>query len=331
MRCAVFRLLFLVSAILSFSSVLYAFTLVSAQKTSVITGYTRAVSTMTVTAETSGRLSQVNYGMGDTADGVFAVIDPVFTKLEIKAAEAAIRKLEVSAARIQSNIDFHKKDHARVETLYLSDAESESRRDASKLALDQAELSLAELQQEKAAIEVNLERLKEQLKRQYIKIPAGWTVTSKPLEAGELVSAGQPIASAGDFRKLVVPVFAENAQVRYLQSLGTFDVKVDGRITKAKLSRVSPAFDERTRKREIEIMIEESGIGGLFTEIQVRAPSEGFMVNSGAVSERYANPVIKPKGSDKNIRIRILGREGDMVFISSDEELKAGMELEAVR
>jgi multidrug resistance efflux pump len=307
----------------------FAYTLMPAKKHAVITGYTRAVSTMSVTAETSGRLSDVRLAMGDVSDGsVFAVIDPTFTKYDIQSVTNSIKKIDASVERLENNIAYLKKEFGRTESLYLSEVETESRRDAARQSLDQAEMSRDELLVEKESLGIQLSQLNEVLRRQYLKVPAGWTVTTKPLEKGELISAGALIAKAGDFRKLIVPVFVDNAQMDYLVKSGDIDVTVAGVKHKARVNRVSPAFDETTRKRPAEIIIDMSGVGGLTVEIPVETDAEGLMVHKDAVNERYANARVVSNGQE--IKVSIAGRDGDMVILAPNEKLKAGMELEAV-
>jgi len=300
-----------------------------AKKHAVITGYTRAVSTMSVTAETSGRLSEVKLAMGDISDGsVFAVIDPTFTKYDIQSVINSIRKIDASVKKLDNNIAYLKKDFDRTESLYLSEVETESRRDAARQSLDQAVMNRDELLVERESLTIKLSRLNEVLRRQYLKVPAGWTITTKPLEKGELVSAGALISEAGDFRKLIVPVFVDNAQMDYLVKSKEIDVTVAGVNHKARVHRVSPAFDEATRKRPAELIIDMSGVGGLTVEIPVETDVEGLMVHQDAVNERYANARVVANGQE--IKVSISGRDGDMVILAPNEKLKAGMELEAV-
>lgn len=324
-----FRLTAVSLIILLFSVSVHAYSVMSAEKMSVINGYTRAESTITVTAETSGRLVKVSLGMGDTSDGsVFAVIDPVFTVYSIKSVEASIKKTDAAIARMENNIAYLTKEYGRVESLYLSEVETESRRDSAKQQLDQSEMSLEELRADREALIVSRDELNEKLRRQYIKVPAGWRITSKPLEAGELVSAGQTIASAGDFRRLTVPVFADNDQLRFLQQSDTVDVTVDGRPAKAVISRINPSFDERTRKRELELLLDFPGIGGMNVEIPVKVPAGGLMVHEDTIVSRYANPKVRTKAGQE-VYVNILGRNGDMVIIADNPALNPGTELEA--
>lgn len=326
------RRFFLFILFLAFSFSAFGYTLLPAEKNVIITGYTRAVKTMTVTAETSGRLKEVKLGMGDMSDGgVFAVIDPVFTRYSIDSAEASMQKLDANIARVENNIAYLRKEYNRSETLYTNQADSERNRDTAKQALDQAELSLKELQAQKTSVKVQISELKEKLRRQYIHIPKGWRVTSKPLEKGELVSAGQSIATAGDFRTLIVPVYLSNDQLKYLRKKGTFEVTVDGKPEKARINRVNPAFDERTLKRHVELELDMEGLGGLVVRIPVTVPGDGLMVDKEAVSERYDNPKVRVKSTGKEIEVTVLGRDGDMVIIGDTSGLHAGMELEAVK
>ncbi|ADD69497.1 hypothetical protein Dacet_2743 [Denitrovibrio acetiphilus DSM 12809] len=321
------RFFFIIALFFSFNS--YSFTLLPAKKHSVITGYTRAIKTMTVTAETSGRLTQVNLDMGETSDGsVFAVIDPVFTKFSIDSVENSIGKIDASVRKLENSIEYLKKEFTRVDSLYASQAESESRLDSARQSLDQAVLSREELLIEKRSLEINLAELREKLRRQYIRVPAGWQITSKPLEEGELVNAGDVIATAGDFRELIVPVFVDNAQIDYLTSRNEFDIIVDGAEQKGNVTKINPAFDETTRKRQAEIGIKMQGVGGLLVEIPVVTNVSGYMVDKRAVNERYANARIF--SGEEEIHVQIVGRDGDMVILAPSEKLHVGMELRAV-
>lgn len=308
-----------------------AYTVMPAEKSSKITGYTRAVKSMNITAETAGRLVAVNYNMGDVVgEKTFAIIDPTFTKYSIRSVQTSIKKLSATIKRLENNITYQKKEFSRIESLYLSEVETESRRDGAKQSLDQSELSLAELMQDKAGLEVTLSELREKLDRQYIKIPTGWSTTSKPLEIGELVNVGQPIATAGDFRQLIVPVFVDNHQLKSLQSNKSIDVTIDGKAYEAVLNRINPAFDERTRKREVELLIDMTGIGGMYVEIPVKILADGFMVHEKTLISRYANPKVRIKQTGQSVRVNVLGKDGEMVLIGATPELKIGVELEAV-
>lgn len=310
----------------------FAYTVMPAEKISIIKGYTRAVNSMTVSAETAGRLVNIYAGMGHVSrGGVFAVIDPVFTELDIKSVEASIAKVEASKARIKNSVEYYKKEYNRVDSLYKNDAETESRLDSALYALEQAELSLGELEAESMSLKARLSQLKEKLDRHYIHIPKGWTITSKPLEKGEMVSPGQPIATVADFSRLVVPVFLSNEEMKYLQSKDTFKVKIDGKEETAKLNRVNPSFDERTRKREAEVLLDMEGIGGLVTEIPVRVKADGYMISEKALINRYSNPRVKVKSTGEEVRVSILSIEDGTVMIADNPQLSVGTELEVAQ
>jgi len=300
-----------------------------AEKINVIKGYTRAANSMTVTAEVAGRIKEINADMGHVSKGgVFAVIDPVFTELSIKSLKASLGKVEASKARIAESVAYYQKEYNRVEELYKSEVETESRRDAALHALAQAELSLGELDAEKKSILAQLSELKEKLSRHFIHVPKGWSITDKPLEVGELVGVGQPITTAGDFSSMIVPVYLDNEEMRYLADQKSFIIMLEGEEKQAELVRVNPAFDERTRKRQAEIKIEMKGIGGLLVEIPVKLRSDGLMISEKTLINRYSNPRVKIKSTGEEVRVSILSRDKGMVTIAATPELKVGMELE---
>ncbi|PLX70617.1 MAG: hypothetical protein C0602_03665 [Denitrovibrio sp.] len=326
------RLILIIFLTIGIISTSYAYTIMPAEKTNIIKGYTRAVNTMTITAEVSGRIKEIYADMGHVSKGgVFVVIDPIFTQLNIKSLEAALGKVDASKARLKESVDYYQKDYNRVAELYKSDVATASRRDDALHAFEQAKLSLNELEAERKSLLAQMEELKEKLQRHYIRVPEGWSITSKPLEVGELVSAGQPIATAGDFNKLIVPVFLSNEEMKYLSSKETFPIRLEGEELTAKLSKVNPSFDERTRKREAEILLDKQGLGGMLAEIPVKLKADGYLVSEDALINRYSNPRVKVKSTGQEIRVSVLSREDGMVMIAETPELKPGMELEAAK
>jgi multidrug resistance efflux pump len=308
----------------------FAYEIMPAEKEVQISGFTRADKSMTISAEAAGRVLAINYDMGDAVSGdVFAVIDPTFTEYAIEAVNSSLAKLDTNINQLENRIAYLKKEYERVQELFLSEVETESRRDAAKQAMDQAEFEMASVEQERVSLLISLAELKEKLKRHYVKVPDGWQITDKLIEKGEMAAVGQPLGKAGDFRSLSVPLFVDNKQLKALKKNDKIKVFIDGAMVDAALAKVNPAFDEKTRKREIELKVDmKNGFGGMRVDVPLLVETDGIMVHKDAVVSRYANPKVKIKESGKTVDVTIIGSSGDMLILAKDSLLAVGTEVE---
>lgn len=279
------------------------------------TGYTRARYMMDIIGEESGRCVRVLADVGDSVgpDGGFALLDTTFIDL-------ALEQNRVAQSRLGNQIAYYDKDVHR----YL---ELVGRAAAAQATLDglrhQKEQAVFELQ----ALKVEWKRLKERRKRFTIKAPLGWTVTERLVEPDEWVAVGQPLGRAGDFRTLLIPFAVSPAEYRALvkrkNQLELFfpDEAEHGVTVAAVLERISPAFDSRTRKIDLDLEVQgglETMRGGLRAELTLTLPdpSGTVLVPAAALVERYQEfwlvratgqrekVAYLGKGPDDTVRIR---------------------------
>jgi len=320
-----------VSLILA-SSFAFAYEVLPAKERGSLSGYTRAERSMVISAESGGRVIKINYDMGDVSDGrPFAVIDPTFAKLKVDSLLASLKKLDAGIAKLENRVDYLKKEYDRSETLFKKEVETENRRDQAKQAFDQAGFDMESMKRERESVAVSLAEAKESLRRHYLKIPMGWQISDRGVEAGELISAGQVIGKAGDYRSLIVPLVVTDGELASLREMEKIRLTVNGAPAEGVLDKVSPAFDERSRKRKVEIrLILENGLGGMLVDIPVAVNSDGIMVHKDAVVSRYANPKVKLSGG-RSVDVKVMRNSGDMLILVDNPELPVGTKLEAVK
>ena len=144
----------------------------------------------------------------------------------------------------------------------------------------------------------------------------------------------QPVVEVGDYRSLLVPFALSMAEYQALQQLGeraSLNLPQQGETVPARLLRVSPAFDETSRKVQVELEISE-GIdkprGGIRAELTLAIPlnSGAVMVPESALLQRYEQYWLRRPGGE-DVRVVYLGREegaeGSLVRVVSPE-VRAG-------
>jgi len=225
-----------------------------------LTGYTRSKTTRTLSCEVSGKALRVNYDIGDRIDKkAFCEIDPTFINLNIKRTRQNIKQLEYNQQRINSRVLYLKKEFERVKNLFKRQSVSEVRMDEASKNQDQAQFELNAVAQEIAARQTTLEELLERKKRHSIYAPKGWSVISKTVEAGDIVSANMVLAKIADFRELVVPLAVSTEELQALKALPKpLDVFLEGQSVKAAIHWVNPEFNETTRKLDVALILSEN-------------------------------------------------------------------------
>jgi RND family efflux transporter MFP subunit len=283
-----------------------------------LSGFTRERTRLVLSAEASGRVVEVNGDVGDvTVEGeAFACLDPTFIDLEISANRAERKSLEV-------DLVYFRKEVKRIRQLVEKRSSSESQLDAAVRSLDKTQVQIESLK-------IAGRTLQERKQRHCIRPPAGWRIISRHVEPGEWVNAGQPVLEIGDYRTLLVPFALTMDEYQALQERGndlTLHLPQQGGEVSATLLRLSPAFDESSRKIAVELEIGE-GIearrGGLRAELALAIPlkSGAVMVPESALLQRYEQYWLKrPDGEEVRVVYlgRNAGRQGAEVRVSAPE------------
>jgi RND family efflux transporter MFP subunit len=287
-----------------------------------LSGFTRERTRLLLSAETSGRVAEVNGDVGDLtlAESPFACLDQTFIDLELAANRAERQALQV-------DLTYYRKEVKRIRQLLAQKSSSESQLDAAVRNLDKTEVQLE-------GLKISGRTLQERKHRHCIRTPAGWRVISRQVEPGEWINAGEPVVEIGDYRSLLVPFALSGVEYQALQQLGDglrLSLPQQGRTVPASLLRVSPAFDETSRKIQVELEITqglEAARGGLRAELTLAIPlsSGAVVVPASALLQRYEQYWLKrPEGEE--VRVVYLGREqgpqGEVVRVAAPE-VKAG-------
>jgi multidrug efflux pump subunit AcrA (membrane-fusion protein) len=297
-----------------------------------LTGYTRSKTEVTLSSEVSGKVLAVAYEVGDVVGTEpFVQIDPTFVDYSIKLARRAVEQLDAALAQNDSRVGFLRREFARIDTLYRNKSAPQQRRDQIRQDLDQAALERRSLLARKAAEQTRLAELLERRKRHDIYSPAGWRVSARNVDPGEIVTPSMQLAVVGDYRRLVVPLSVTPAELAAIRSLGNFfTVRLDSRKAQAQIRWVNPQFNERTRKVSIELLIAEwtgEHRGGLVMRLPVAVPAPGLSVPKAAVVNRYENPRVRLKDTGEEVPVLVLGETNSHLRIAENPKLRPGMAL----
>ena len=285
-----------------------------------LTGFTRARATMEVASEVAGRCLSVSAEVGQPIgpDGVFARLDDVFVRLD---GDANL----VEQRRLKSRVDYLEKEVRRRVVLVRRKSEPQSKLDALEQDLDQA-------RQQVKALEVKARVLAERRQRFTIMAPPGWVVTERALEPGEWVAEGALLARLGDYTTLVVPLALAPDEYRALLEMPKpvmLAAPAENKKVGGSIFRVSPAFDPKTRKLNLELAV-KNGLkemrGGIRLELSlpVRDPSGAVLVPPEAVVERYQEHWLT-KADGRQVKVVRLGPGPKGMVRVGGPEVKAGM------
>jgi RND family efflux transporter MFP subunit len=229
---------------------------------------------VTVAAETSGKIVQVNFKLGDfvNAGSVLAKVDDTYKRL---AYETALL-----------NYNKYKEDYERYQVLRGGDAVTETQLRDMKMGYESAK--------------IQLENAKKQLDDTKIVAPFSGYITSRNTELGAFVNMGTAIAGIADISQLKVTLSVSENNVYQLQkgqkvSVSTDiypDMKYSGSI-----ANISPKGSNR-HTCPIEIMIANNSKNqlkaGTYVNVQVDLGADGnfLMIPRDAIVNSVKDPSV---------------------------------------
>ena len=157
-------------------------------------GRVQAVNQSTVSAETTGRVSEIFFDVGEVV-----AAGEVIVKLVSIEQQQVYNQAAAALNEAQVNRDVARSEFERIEKIYQRNLVAKSVYDQ---ALGTLNTAMARVKSASAALKVAGERLSYTL----IRAPFGGTVLGRHVEVGEAVQAGKPIMTGFDPRTLRVEV-----------------------------------------------------------------------------------------------------------------------------
>jgi RND family efflux transporter MFP subunit len=271
-------------------------------KRETLSAFTRAHTRLVLSAESAGRIVKVNGDVGDHVieNEPFACLDDTYLDLGISNNRAERKTLKV-------DIKYFDKEVNRFNKLLKKNSSTKSQLDTAQRNLDKSRAQLDSLT-------VAGEILKEKKQRLCVKPPVGWKIIKRYVEPGTWVNTGMPVVEVGNYSSLVAPFALSMTEYQALRKNLKSGIKVKlpelNAELPAKLVRVSPAFDEKSRKIHLELELKQGltvNRGGLRVNLDLDIPMHtgAVLIPEIALQQRYEQYWLK----------RIDGGEVSVVYL----------------
>lgn len=282
-----------------------------------------------VAAEIAGRLEWVAEVGQEVEQGeVIARIDDESLELELRQAEATVRRLEASLRYASSQLDRQR--------------QLASQNIAARNALEESESQRDMIEQDLIQARVAAEQIRHRLDRSSVRAPFGGRVVERYREAGEYLPVGGEVTRLVATRNIEVRAQAPIAVARHVSEGMEVTVRDGERSTVSHVRTVIPVGDERSRMIEVRVSLEgpEWVIGapvrvalpeGRPVEV-VAVPRDALVLRQDAVyvyrliGDDTVEQVAVATGIGNGELIQVSGdiRGGDKVVIRGGERLRPG-------
>ena len=261
---------------------------------------------VTVAAETSGKIVQVNFNLGDfvSAGSVLAKVDDTYKRL---AYETALL-----------NYNKYAEDYERYQVLRQGDAVTETQLRDIKMGYENAK--------------IQLENAKKQLDDTKIVAPFSGVITSKNTELGAFVNMGTPIAGIADISRLKVTLSVSESNVYQLQKGQTVNVSTDiypDMNYKGNIANISPQ-GSATHTYPVEIKVANNSKNplkaGAYVNVQVDLGKDGktLMIPRDAIVSSVKDPSVYVVNNGVAQLTKITTGQNQDAYLAVTSGLKSG-------
>ena len=229
----------------------------------------------------------------------------------------------------------------RVAQISLDDAQRDADRSAKLLAagavadrdLEQAKRSLAAGQAAYADAQSRLASAQQQMDRTRITAPFAGVVSEMPVNAGDVVQPGSPVATVIDpaSMRFEGSVPAEEVALLRVGAPVQFTVKgYPGRTFTGQVERVNPSADPATRQVRVWVSVPNAKgalVGGLFAQGRVATTSRvALTAPISAVDERGISPSVMrvKQGTAQKVNVQLGARDPQSDEVEITSGLQAG-------
>jgi RND family efflux transporter MFP subunit len=289
-----------------------------------------------IAAEISGRLTWVAR-VGDQVEAgePLAHIDDHLLRLQLRNDEAEI-------ARLEADIQYHRRQIARLQRLAVTNNMAQSE-------LDEVESRLQMRLQEQRIAEVSRDRTLYDLSRAHVTAPFNGVVAARSMAPGEYTGRGDALVRLVDTTDLEISVNAPLRVARYNAVGSTAQVQTDGEVASTTIRGMVPVGDERSRMMELRLVTQSDHwlIGEAVTVMlpdgerrsALSVPRDALVLRDRevyvySVSEEGTAmkvPVRTLAGHGERIAVEGALHAGDEVVVRGAERLREGQPLKIVQ
>ncbi len=279
-------------------------------------GVIEAVNQSTVSAQTSGRVTEINFDVDD-------VVPKGAVILRIRDTEQRSRSQQSQAGLNEAEARYKEAEaeHSRIKEIYAQRLVAKSDLDRAEAAFNAAK---ARLEQAKARVR----ETQEQQGYTVIRAPYSGVLTKRFVELGESVTAGQPLVAGMSLEQLRAAVSVPQSFVKAMRAHGKATVELPGgERVNATSMRIFPYADENSHAVNVRVNLPVGDFGiypGMFVKVGfVTGEQEGLLIPAVVVVHRSELTAVYVVNKDGRVSFRQL-RLGE---VSGDQvEVLAGLE-----
>ncbi len=224
----------------------------------IIDGVVEAVHQATVSAQTSGRIQQINFDVNDFVPkgSVIMRFHDTQQQAEVNAAQAALGEAQARLAEAAT-------EHARVEDLFAKQLVARS-------MLDKASADHQAAEQKTQGALARLAQAQEELEHTLVRAPYDGILVKRHVEVGELAKPGQPLVSGFSLDKLRVTADVSQALITSLRKKVAARILVADKSLAVTEMTIYPFADPQTHTFRVRANFSSDAGGihpGMFTKV----------------------------------------------------------------
>jgi RND family efflux transporter MFP subunit len=273
-------------------------------------GKVEAVNQATVSAQTAGRITEINFDVNDVvpAGAVIVRIRSTEQVAGLTQAQAALKEATAREAEAQTR-------YARIRDMY-------QRRVVAKATLDEASAARDAAVARLIAAQAGLEAAREGVSYTEIRAPYAGVVTRKFVQVGESVAPGTPLMAGASLDSLRVVAEVPQSIIDQVRAVRRAAVYVDGQRIESRSVTLYPSAQPESNTFPVRIELPKGVEGlapGMFVKVGlVTGEAELLLVPRSAVVERSemrAVYVVAPDGRVSLRQVRLGHVRGDRIEI----------------
>jgi len=221
-----------------------------------------AVRRATVSSETSGRVSEINFDVDD-----FVEKGSVLIRITAAATRARLSGVEANVSEMQAQHDIALSEYNRIKGVY-------DRQLVSKSVYDKAEAELKSATERLSAARAKVKEVLEQLKYTVVKAPYSGVVAERHVELGEMVNVGQPLMTGYSQNELRIVTHVPQSIVAAIRQTSSATIQINENIKdnlSSNLITVYPDADPVTHTYKVRVKLPTTPEGiypGHFVKVQ---------------------------------------------------------------
>ncbi len=206
-------------------------------------GLVEATKQSTVSAQISGRITEINFDIGDVVKK-----GQVLVRIDDTAANQALNESQAVLAQAEAAHENAKANFERTKQLF-------DRNFVSQAALDRAEAEHRSAESQLEARKASVAIAADTLGHTTVIAPYGGVVLARHVELGEVATPGKPLMTGFDPSELRVVVNVPQDQVRQVRAFGEAMVELPalGRQIEPVTVTVRPGADPRTHTTQVRL------------------------------------------------------------------------------